>query len=92
MAELYLAKVNGVGGFEKQVVIKRVLPQLAESEELFRMFLDEARIAATLQQPNVVRVYDSCQENSEYFMAMEYLDRACASHHHQHRRGFALRP
>ena len=74
MAELYLAQVSGVGGFQKQVVIKRILPQLAESEELFRMFLDEARIAATLQHPNVVQVYDSCQEDGEYFMAMEYLD------------------
>ncbi len=74
MAELYLAQVSGVGGFQKQVVVKRILPQLAESEELFRMFLDEARIAATLQHPNVVQVYDSCQEDGEYFMAMEYLD------------------
>tara|TARA_R110002096_G_scaffold239101_2_gene430770 strand:- start:7296 stop:9851 length:2556 start_codon:yes stop_codon:yes gene_type:complete len=74
MAELYLAQVSGVGGFQKQVVVKRILPQLAESKELFRMFLDEARIAATLQHPNVVQVYDSCQEDGEYFMAMEYLD------------------
>lgn len=74
MAELYLAQVSGVGGFQKQVVVKRILPQLAESEELFRMFLDEARIAATLDHPNVVQVYDSCEENGEYFMAMEYLD------------------
>ncbi len=74
MAELYLAHVTGVGGFEKQVVVKRILPQLAESEELFRMFLDEARIAATLQHPNVVQIYDSCEEDGEYFMAMEYLD------------------
>ncbi|MBL4636724.1 MAG: serine/threonine protein kinase [Kofleriaceae bacterium] len=74
MAELYLAQVSGAGGFQKQVVVKRILPQLAESEELFRMFLDEARIAATLDHPNVIQVYDSCEENGEYFMAMEYLD------------------
>lgn len=74
MAEIYLAHVTGVGGFQKQVVVKRILPQLAESEELFNMFLDEARIAATLHHPNVVQVYDACHEDGEYFMAMEYLD------------------
>ena len=74
MAELYLARVSGAGGFEKNVVVKRILPQLADSDELFRMFLDEARIAATLQHPNVIQTYDACDEDGEYFIAMEYLD------------------
>ena len=74
MAELYLAHSSGAGGFKKQVVVKRILPQLAESEELFQMFLDEARIAATLQHANIVQVYDACEDDGEFFMAMEYLD------------------
>jgi serine/threonine protein kinase len=76
MAEIYLARVTGVGGFAKNVVLKRILPQLAESEQFFRMFLDEARIAATLQHPNVVQVYDAGEIDGQYYIAMEYLDGA----------------
>ncbi|HLU68590.1 MAG TPA: serine/threonine-protein kinase [Kofleriaceae bacterium] len=76
MAELYLARVTGAAGFEKDVVIKRILPQLAESDEFYQMFLDEARIAATLQHPNVVQIYDAQQVGGEHFIAMEYLDGA----------------
>jgi serine/threonine protein kinase len=76
MAEIYLARVSGAGGFEKDVVVKRILPQLAESDEVFAMFLDEARIAATLQHPNLVQIYDAGQSGSEFFIAMEYLDGA----------------
>src|SRR5690606_10882575 len=56
--------------------IKRILPQLAESDEFYQMFLDEARIAATLQHPNVVQIYDAQQVGGEHFIAMEYLDGA----------------
>ncbi len=73
MAEIYLARVTGVGGFAKDVVLKRILPQLAESEQFFRMFLDEARIAATLQHPNVVQVYDAGEADGQYYIAMEHL-------------------
>ena len=76
MAEIYLARVSGAGGFEKNVVVKRILPQLAESDEFFAMFLDEARIAATLQHPNLVHIYDAGQAGSDYFIAMEHLDGA----------------
>ena len=76
MAEIYLARVSGAGGFEKNVVVKRILPQLAESDEFFRMFLDEARIAATLQHPNVVQVFDAQEQDGEHFIAMEFLDGA----------------
>ena len=76
MAEIYLARVSGAAGFEKNVVVKRILPQLAESEEFFQMFLDEARIAATLQHPNVVQTYDAQHAGSEHFIAMEYLEGA----------------
>jgi serine/threonine protein kinase len=76
MAEIYLARVSGAGGFEKDVVVKRILPQLAESDEFFAMFLDEARIAATLQHPNLVQIFDAGQAGSEFFIAMEYLEGA----------------
>lgn len=74
MAELYLARVSGAGGFEKDVVVKRMLPQHAERDDLSAMFLDEARIAATLQHPNVVQVYDAGEAGGECYIAMEFLD------------------
>jgi serine/threonine protein kinase len=76
MAEIYLARMTGAGGFEKNVVLKRILPQLAEDDELYRMFVDEARIAATLQHPNIVQVYDCGETDGEFFIAMEFLDGA----------------
>jgi serine/threonine protein kinase len=76
MAEIYLARVTGAAGFEKNVVVKRILPQLAQSDEFYQMFLDEARIAATLQHPNVVQIYDAQNVGGEHFIAMEFLDGA----------------
>ena len=76
MAEIYLARVSGVAGFEKDVAVKRILPQLAQSDAFYQMFLDEARIAATLQHPNVVQIFDAQHAGGEYFIAMEFLDGA----------------
>jgi serine/threonine protein kinase len=73
MAEIFLARVSGLPGFQKMVVIKRILPQLATSTDFVEMFLDEARIAATLQHPNVVQMYDVGVVDANYFIAMEYL-------------------
>ena len=55
------------------MVIKRILPQLATKTDFVEMFLDEARIAATLQHPNVVQMYDVGVVDGNYFIAMEYL-------------------
>ena len=73
MAEIFLARVSGLPGFQKMVVIKRILPQLATKADFIEMFLDEARIAATLQHPNVVQMYDVGVVDGNYFIAMEYL-------------------
>src|SRR5579864_4679625 len=73
MAEIFLARVSGLPGFQKMVVIKRILPQLATNNDFVEMFLDEARIAATLQHPNVVQMYDVGVVDGNYFIAMEYL-------------------
>jgi serine/threonine protein kinase len=73
MAEIFLARVSGLSGFQKMVVIKRILPQLATKSDFVEMFLDEARIAATLQHPNVVQMYDVGVVDGNYFIAMEYL-------------------
>lgn len=73
MAEIFLARSSGIGGFEKLVVIKRILPQHADNEEFVRMFLDEARLAATLNHPNIAQVYDIDCEAGTYFFTMEYV-------------------
>jgi serine/threonine protein kinase len=73
MAELYLARTVGIEGFEKLSVIKRILPQFATNATFVDMFLNEARLAATLHHPNVAQVYDIGLENGDYFFAMEYV-------------------
>ena len=58
MAEVYLARQSGPAGFEKECVIKRILPSLAADQQFVNMFLDEARIAARLSHPNIVQIFD----------------------------------
>ncbi len=73
MAEIYLARQQGVEGFQKNVVVKRILPTHADNDELIQMFLDEARIASSLTHPNVVQIYELGQHDHDYFIAMEYV-------------------
>jgi serine/threonine protein kinase len=73
MAELYRAKVIRSHGFEKLVVIKKILPHLTEQGNLVKAFIDEARLAALLQHENIVQIYDFGSIDGEYFIAMEYL-------------------
>jgi serine/threonine protein kinase len=73
MAELYLARVAGPDGRSEVVVLKRILPHLAEDPEFVRMFRDEAYLAATLHHPNIVRVYDIGRHGEDYFFTMEYV-------------------
>lgn len=74
MAEIYLAKSRGAEGFQRDVVIKRILPSYSEDEAFVSMFIDEARIAARLHHPNIVQVYDFAQAEDSYYIAMEYVD------------------
>jgi serine/threonine protein kinase len=73
MAEIFLAKQIGPEGFERDVVIKRMLKQLSDSPEFVAMFLDEARIAARLVHQNIVHITDLGQADGQYFLCMEYL-------------------
>src|SRR5678816_989563 len=73
MAEIYLARLTSIGGFQKHVVLKRILPQFARDADFLRMFFQEARTAATLEHPNVAQVYDMGEERGVHFFAMEYL-------------------
>ncbi|MBL8954543.1 MAG: serine/threonine protein kinase [Myxococcaceae bacterium] len=76
MAEVYLAKVAGPGGFEKLVVLKQILPQLSDNEVYIKMFLSEARLAAQLDHPNIVHVFDFGEADGAYFLTMEFVDGA----------------
>ncbi len=74
MAEVFKARLSGVQGFEKILVIKRILPHLARREDFLRMFINEAKLSARLHHQNVAQVYELGQlEDGEYFMAMEYV-------------------
>ncbi|MCB9637380.1 MAG: protein kinase [Myxococcales bacterium] len=73
MAELFLAQQEGLAGFSKKVAIKCILPHFAQKEDFITMFLDEARIAAHLNHPNVVQILDIGEVNGVYYMAMEYI-------------------
>ncbi len=70
-AEVFVAVAEGIEGFEKRVVVKRLLPQLARDPEIRAMFLDEARLQARLQHRHVVEVYDVGHEEGAYFFAAE---------------------
>jgi serine/threonine protein kinase len=73
MAEIFLAVHKGVEGFVKVVVIKRVLPHLTSNPDFVRMFIEEARLEARLEHPNIVRTYEFGEVDGQYFTAMEYL-------------------
>jgi serine/threonine-protein kinase len=74
MAEVFRAKTLGAAGFEKDVAIKRILPQLSSDEEFVRMFIDEARLAARLAHRNIVQIFDFDQTDGAYYIAMELID------------------
>src|SRR5262249_49971797 len=74
MAEVFLAKADGPMGFQKTLVVKRVLPHLAENPLFTAMFLTEAKVAACLNHPNVVQVFDFGEVKGAYYLAMEYID------------------
>jgi len=74
MAELFLADYIRGGGFRKKAAVKRILPHLAENKDFIKMFTREARVAALLQHPNVVQIFDYGQIDKAYFIAMEFID------------------
>ena len=73
MAEVWRARSLGVAGFEKTVVIKRVLPMLLERPGFAELLVREAKIAARLSHPNVIQIYDLGEQDGSYFIAMEFL-------------------
>ncbi|HEU4732220.1 MAG TPA: protein kinase [Kofleriaceae bacterium] len=73
MAEIFLARTRGPSGFEKLVVLKKILPKYAGRPRFVQLFLDEAKLAASLDHPNIAQVYDIGMVDGSYFFTMEYL-------------------
>ena len=74
MAEIYLARQPGIGGFSRRVVLKCIIPVLAEEPRFVKMFMEESRLASQIHHPNVVQIFDVGEEDDTYFIAMEYID------------------
>jgi serine/threonine-protein kinase len=86
MAEIFKAKQTGAHGFEKTLVIKRILPHLAADPEFLAMFIDEAKLQCALEHPKIVQVFEFGQADGQYYIALELVEgidalgllRACA--------------
>src|SRR4051794_2694119 len=74
MAEVFKAKILSTHGFEKLLVIKRILPHLAADKTFVAMFIDEAKLTAQLVHPKIVQVSDFGEVNGQFFIALEYVD------------------
>ena len=74
MAEIYRAQVHGKAGFQRQVAIKIILPNLSSNEKYIQMLADEATVAGTLTHANIVQIYDLGEQNGDWFIAMEFIE------------------
>ncbi len=72
MGQVFLAR-TGQEGFEKLVVLKRILPHLVEDEEFFTMFQDEAKITMRLNHPNIAQIFEFGEERGIHYLVMEYI-------------------
>jgi serine/threonine protein kinase/predicted ATPase/Tfp pilus assembly protein PilF len=90
MGEVFLTRSTAAGGFEKLLVLKRILPHLSDNKEFLDLFLDEARIAARLNHTNIVQIFELGDVNGAWYLLMEYvagkdLRQAMDSLKHRHR-------
>lgn len=74
MAELFLAKVSGEHGFARTVVIKRLLPHLADDAHFNAMFVNEAKVTARLSHPKIAQTYELGRSDDQLYIAMEFVD------------------
>jgi len=74
MAEVWLARALGSSGFQKRVVLKTILPALQAMPQFTEMFVNEAKVAALLNHPNCVQIFDLGEENGALFIAMEFIE------------------
>lgn len=74
MGEIYLARTSGISHFEKYYAVKKLLKKFAHDPDVCARFIDEAKLGARLQHPNIVQVYDLGKVGDELFMATEFVD------------------
>ncbi|HJS75144.1 MAG TPA: serine/threonine-protein kinase, partial [Vicinamibacteria bacterium] len=74
MAEVFRAKRKGVEGFEKVVAVKRILPHLSSNKDFVEMFIEEAKMVASLSHPNIVQIFDLGRIDETYYIAMEFVE------------------
>lgn len=79
MAEVYVARAKGIGGFEKLVALKVIHPQLSEDEHFVRMLVDEAKLSVLLTHANIAQTFDLGCIEGRYFIVMELVEGADAS-------------
>src|ERR1700690_1868515 len=73
MADVYKGRIQGPEGFERIFVIKRILPHLSDDPTFIRMFIEEAKLSARLNHPNIVQIFELGAVEGEYFISMEYV-------------------
>ncbi len=73
MGAIYLGKKLGMGGFEKEVVLKQLLPEFVQQPEFIDLFLREAKLSASLDHQNIVHTIDLVNANDDFFIVMEYV-------------------
>src|SRR5262245_34946829 len=71
MAEVYKGRIQGPAGFERVFVVKRILPHLSDDASFIKMFVEEAKLSARLNHPNIVHIFELGAVEGEYFISME---------------------
>ena len=74
MAEIYKARMEGIGGFNRLFAIKRILPNLSQNKEYIDLLVDEAKVAGLLSHANIVQILDLGEVSGQYYVAMEYVN------------------
>ena len=74
MAEIYKARMEGIGGFNRLFAIKRILPSLSQNKEYIDLLVDEAKVAGLLSHANIVQILDLGEVSGQYYVAMEYVN------------------
>ncbi|MED5371091.1 MAG: serine/threonine-protein kinase [Myxococcota bacterium] len=74
MAEIYKARMEGIGGFNRLFAIKRILPSLSQNREYIDLLVDEAKVAGLLSHANIVQILDLGEVKGQYYVAMEYVN------------------
>jgi len=73
MADVFRGRIQGPGGFERVFVVKRILPHLSDDPAFIKMFVDEAKLSARLNHPNIVQIFELGAVEGEYFISMEHI-------------------